>query len=316
MAGYRLYNSGSINLNLGPGPAAAHDDNFYYDSLQDPNQYSINSTWGQYRGEWQLLYSIYGANDHSSSWFQRGIQIANSSGYDIFIPSNSSAENKSVFYHVKESSGVSTTQGVYGNSSTGYTNNSNALPRLWYENNTAELRAYQSAAGDTYGGGGIHCWQNNGDWNYYGASATQPNDCPSGFSNSGVYSGFYYGNNMETVTTYDNSGNYYSYGQYIDSRGYGWDSFYSGYASSYPWCFIYPSWFGSATYGKHDQTVFGQTDIAIYGNGMPYFGWSWLHAMGVNGYGSQPFGCSSSYPYFAGAVRICRKYANNSYTSV
>ena len=318
MTAYRLYNGGSINLEIGPGPAAAHDDNFYYDSLQDPNQYATDPTWGRYRGEWQMQYYKGGNGERGSSYFQKAIQVSNNSGYDVFIPSNSSDENKSVFYHIKESSGVTTTQGVYGALYSTIVNDGvNTVPGLWSDS-SGYLRADTAQSGDNYAGGGIHCWQNNGDWSYYGASPlTTPPNCPSGFTNNGVYSGFYAGNDMRSVTTYDNSGNYYSYGPFIDSRGYSWNS-YQG--STYPHSFIYPNWFGSPTYAKHDNSLLGKFGVEIYGNSMPYFGWTWLMAFYGNTYGhnsqSQVYGCYQGYPYSAGAVRLCRKYANNSYTSV
>jgi len=313
---YRLYNGGSINLEIGPGPAVAHDDNFYFDVLQDPGTYAIDPTWGQYRGEWQMQYNK-GGNEKGSSYFQKSIQISNNSGYDVFIPSNGSDEYKSVFYHIKESSGVTTTQGIYGPKYSQIVNDGvNTVPGLWSDN-SGYLRADTAQAGDSYGGGGLYCWQNNGDWNYYGASPlTSPPNCPSGFSNGGVYSGFYYGIDMRNVSMYDNNGNYI-YGQFYDSRGVAWNS---TQGSSYPWSYINPGWFGSGSYAKHDNSVFGKFGVEVYGNSMPYFGWTWLMAFYGNTYGnntqSRVYGCNASYPYSAGAVRLCRKYANNSYTGV
>ena len=316
----------------GQGPYQAHLDGHLYNALCDPIAYPTNPSFGQYKGEWQLQYFASSSYNNvliekGGVYFQKDLGGINTTSYDLFLPDNTADERKSVFYHLKDVPGISTIQGPYNiPSAYFYTpdtkTDGNAVLGLWLDNGNL-LRNDVTTAGDTYGGGGIHCWQYSGDWNYYGASPTQPSDCPSGWINAGVASTFVQGVNSTTANRYNyNPNNYnpdsnYDYGgtgYFRDSRGYGWNDYYSSNASSYPWTQLIPEMLS-----KHDQSsAYGKQDPFINGTYQSSMFWAWLTGRAGNnapitGGGSSlarqsnPFGCAASFPFFALAVRRCYK---------
>lgn len=314
----------------GQGPYQAHLDGHLYNPLIDPQNYPVNPTFGQYKGEWQLYFDVIGSYNNvliekGGVYFQKDLGGINTTSYDLFLPDNTADERKSVFYHLKDVPGISTIQGPYNSPdlvTLGYTTTTtdgNAALGLWLDNQNL-LRNDVTTSGDTYGGGGIHCWQSSGDWNYYGASPTQPSACPSGWINAGVASTFVQGVNEVSANRYNyNPNNYnpdsnYDYGgtgYFRDSRGYGWNDYYSGgQATTYPWTQLIPEMLSrhdqSSTYGKQDPFINGTYQSSMF--------WAWLTGRagtnpptGVQGRQSNPFGCAASYPFFALAVRRCYK---------
>jgi len=308
----------------GQGPRQAHLDDQTFDSLQYPDYYPVEPAYGQYKGEWQLQYNGGSVPLRGGVYFHKDLGGTNTTSYDLFLPDNTADEKKSVYYYLKDVPGITTIQNAYGNRANGYTLTGNAIPGLWLDNANL-LRNDVTTAGDTYGGGGIHCWQNSGDWNYYGASPTQPSDCPSGWINAGVAATFVQGVNATSANRYNynpnNSNPDYNYdyggtGYFRDSRGYGWNDYYFGVvANTYPWTQLIPEMLS-----KHDQSsAYGKQDPFINGTYQSSLFWAWLTGRaGTNhpttsivGYSSNPFGCNSSFPYFALAVRRCYKNYGN-----
>ena len=307
----------------GQGPHQAHLDNHYYDSLQDPSSYPVDPAFGQYKGEWQLQYIDGYTRMRGGVNFYRDLGATNTTNYDLFLPDGVD-EKKSVYYHLKDVPGITTIQDPYSTfdsygNRTGTTSTGNAIPGLWLDSYNL-LRNDVTTSGDTYGGGGGHCWQNYGDWDYYGASPTQPSDCPSGWINGGVVSTFIYGVNETTANRYNyNPNNYnsdYNYdyggtGYFRDSRGYGWnDNHPGGEAYNYPWSQLIPEMLS-----RHDQsTAYGHPDPFINGTYQSSLFWAWLTGRsgtnaptGIQGHQSNGFGCNAGFPYFALAVRRCYK---------
>ena len=311
----------------GQGPYQAHLDGHLYNNLCDPSVYATNPSFGQYKGEWQLQYnasSSYGdAVERGSVYFQKDLGGINTTSYDLFLPDNTADERKSVFYHLKDVPGILTIQGPYNTQPAGSypstTTAGNAALGLWLDNVNL-LRNDVTTAGDTYGGGGVHCWQSNGDWNYYGASPTQPSDCPYGWLSGGVASTFVQGVNSSTANRYNyNPNNYnpdYNYdyggtGYFRDSRGYGWNDYYTGgQATTYPWTQLIPEMLS-----RHEQSnPYGKQDPFINGTYQSSMFWAWLTGRsgtnspaGIQGRQSNPFGCNASFSWFALAVRRCYK---------
>jgi len=315
----------------GQGPYQAHSDSHLYNNLIDPGAYPTDPAFGPYKGEWQLQYNASSSYNNAliergGVYFQKDLGGINTTSYDLFLPDNTADERKSVFYHLKDVPGISTIQGPYNtrveNDPTTTTTDGNAALGLWLDNANL-LRNDVTTAGDTYGGGGIHCWQNSGDWNYYGASPTQPSDCPSGWINAGVAATFVQGINATSTNRYNyNPNNFnpdYNYdyggtGYFRDSRGYGWNDYYGGNANTYPWTQLIPEMLS-----KHDQSsAYGKQDPFINGTYQSSLFWAWLTGRngansptGVQGRQSNAFGCSAGYPYFALAVRRCYKNYGN-----
>jgi hypothetical protein len=313
--------------NWGQGPYQAHLDLHLFNSLMNPYNYPVDPTFGQYKGEWQLEYSTPSSYDghpleRGSFIFQKDMAGINTTSYDLFLPNNTADEKKSVFYHLKDVPGISTIQGPYnirGAPGTAYqtiTDGTNAILGLWLDAYNL-LRNDVTAEGDTYGGGGIHCWQSSGDWSYYGASPTQPSDCPSGWINGGIASMFTQGANSAAANRYnynpnnfnpDSNYDYGGTGYFRDSRGYGWDNFVSS-PSYYIWTQLIPEMLS-----KHDPNGYARSDPFVLGTYQSTMFWAWLTGRngtnpvyGTQGAQSAPFGCSASWPYFALAVRRCYK---------
>ena len=309
----------------GQGPYQAHLDKQTYNGLCDTNSYPVDPTYGQYKGEWQLQYTYeFGTHLRGGVYFYKDLGGTNTTSYDLFLPEGSADEKKSVYYHLKDVPGITTIQNPYNTfdqygNRTGVETAGNAIPGLWLGPDNL-LRNDVTTAGDTYGGGGGHCWQYSGDWNYYGASPTQPSDCPSGWINAGVAATFVQGINATSTNRYNyNPNNYnpdYNYdyggtGYFRDSRGYGWNDYYSvSNANNYPWTQLIPEMLSrhdqSSTYGKQDPFQYGSYQSSMF--------WAWLtgragtnHPTTSSGYQSNPFGCNASFPYFALAVRKCYK---------
>ena len=334
----RIFRGANFTLSAwGQGPYQAHLDGHLYNALCDPIAYPTPG-FGQYQGEWQLQYSASSSYNNAliergNVYFQKDLGGINTTSYDLFLPDNTADERKSVFYHLKDVPGISTIQGPYNTRSAGYdtttTTDGNAVLGLWLDNGNL-LRNDVTTAGDTYGGGGIHCWQNDYDWNYYGASPTQPSDCPSGWINGGVASAFLQGINATTAQRFDYSPHNYwtddyqppgdylnaGTGYFRDSRGYGWNDYYSSNANSYPWTQLMPDMLS-----KHDQSSgYSKYYLDPFFNGtvQPSIFWAWLtgkpgtnSTTGIQGRQNNPFGCNASFQWFALAVRRCYKNYSN-----
>jgi hypothetical protein len=316
----QLPNAQATVVEWGPGPQTVQADRYaIYKQELEPNFRAISgltgTLWDNYKGSFLLKTISNYWPGRGSTYFYRGIKIVNNTGYALFLPDNSDLEKKLVYYHIKEVSGVTTTQERYQDNLQVYDNG------IGYNAQNADGEFYPTAVWvDSYGrlrndrgtifrtsNGQSLCFQSPESSSYYGYYGYTQSDCGPGWTNGGVTVSF--------QQLYNDGAYYYDY------VGHTWGDYQSS-PSSYPWGTLSSNSEGGGSWSSQDEYLNNYRsygDMFINGTGR-YQAW-WTYTMSkqfVDSYGNvssetsafqgkQLGSCNASYHWTWVTVRMCYK---------
>ena len=317
----QLSNAQATVIEWGPGPQTVQADRYalYKFELESgfrANQGLTGNAWDNYKGSF-LIKTIFSSwPGRGSTYFYRGIKIVNNTGYTLFLPDNSDLEKKLVYYHVKEVSGVTTTQEqyydglqIYDSGSIGYNafhGDGEHFPKAVWVDAQGRLRNDRTGTFARTSGGQSLCFSDNSYIGYAGYTAV---GCGTGWVDGGVSTSLQYMYN-------DNA-------YYTDYVGHTWADLYNANASTYAFGALSHAYDGGNAWGVQDEYANGlrSGDLFTYGSSRYNVWWTYVMSKNYTQYdgstldevatsqSNQLGGCPNGYPWVFVTVRCCYKYA-------
>lgn len=315
----QLSNAQATVVEWGPGPQTVQADRYaIYKMELEPSYRAISgltgTLWDQYAGSYLLKQSTTAWPGKGSTYFYRGIKIINNTGYTLFLPDRSDLEKKLVYYHIKEVSGVTTTQERYQDNlqvydyGIGY----NAMhadgehfPTAVWVDGQGRLRNDRGTAFKTSNGQSL-CFSDNSYIGYAGFTAV---GCGTGWVDGGV--------STSLQVLYDDGDNYRDY------VGHGWSDYISG-------PYIYGTLSNTSQDGgawsvrdEHASNLRPYGDLFNAGTSRYTSWWTYIMSKDYSNYngtailddastyqGNPNGACPNGYPWAWVTVRMCYKSAS------
>lgn len=315
----QLSNAQATVIEWGPGPQTVQADRYAIYKLElEPNFRAISgltgTAWDNYKGSFLLKTLFGGFYGRGSTYFYRGIKIINNTGYTLFLPDNSDLEKKLVYYHIKEVSGVTTTQERYQDNlqilDNGYGSNGDHLDgehfatAVWVDAQ-GRLRNDRTGPYAKTSAGPSLCFSDNSYIGY--AGYTDVSGCGTGWIDGGVSTSLQYMYN-------DNA-------YYTDYVGHTWADLWGANASTYAYGALSHAYDGGNAWGVQDEYANGLRSGDLFTYGTSRYNVWWTYVMSKNyiqydgstvpenlaSQSNQLGGCPNGYPWVWVTVRCCYK---------